>query len=623
MLTIRSEKAYKAQLNTWNMRKNNSRNDWLAFARLYQDAGRASEVYILMYHKVRRIQDLRRYLKSHGEEENTFLAEAKLSVAPIPTDFCFCNRDGTIAPGMTPSSPQVARRLNLGQEIISQTPTTYQQPPWSGTGIISPGVLEPGSLQRFTTTRNGPQSARWGSVTPEDELSAKHERPQGQLRFPQLNSTGVMKSQDISLVDTNSLSDNADFSSDNADLPSDNADFPVDQAGSLFPLDSQESSVSFGHLSRYNSFQYVLADDASGMRENLGETPPFLMAPTNTLDNAMTTPLLDSQSHRPVSIINDAENTYTSACMMAGMLGAAQRRVNMTDCLERASQAYHQMCRFQSRAILTAAVSVLAWLLVHTEGDLSETIMTASFVAATEALGPSNAVCVLLEWMATCAKRDKIWKCRVGSAELREVWYGFRQTLGDNNAHTIVALYCLSFHLIRVDKNFVQAEEYLQYLSIVSAKAFGPCVLTLNILATLSRAQLRQKKYPLALETIVRSLDVAPLGLNHPHRLELLLRKALILRELDRWDETEQLYWIVARGRVATLGWQHKETVAAHNSLVWVLERNGTWEARKDDAHRLLADPQLTVSEHESWYRRLVEANRVTMDEDRESGDDD
>jgi hypothetical protein len=191
------------------------------------------------------------------------------------------------------------------------------------------------------------------------------------------------------------------------------------------------------------------------------------------------------------------------------------------------------------------------------------------------------------------------------------------------HGHTIVALYCLCFHLIFADKDCAQAERYLEYLCVVSADVFGPYnIQTINILATLSRAQQRQKKYLAALETINRSLVAAPLGLNHPHRLELLLRKALILWKLNRMDEMEELYWIVVKGRVATLGIHHKSTIAAHNSLVDVLHWNNNWQARKDDAHRLLVDPQIGVSDYESWWRRVVEANRADKCKDRSSSDE-
>jgi tetratricopeptide (TPR) repeat protein len=305
------------------------------------------------------------------------------------------------------------------------------------------------------------------------------------------------------------------------------------------------------------------------------------------------------------------------------MFGAARKGDSMNQCLLQASTSFRQMCVLQSPFILTAASTMLTWLLVHAEGSLSERVMRTSFQVATEALGCQNPASVLLEWMTAAAAADKLKVCRIDSARLRQLWQGFNQALGEEHGHTIVALYCLSFNLMFADKNFAQAERHLEYLCVVSARVFGPDdIQTINILAALSRAQHRQKKYLLALETINRSLIAAPLGLNHPHRLELLLRKALIVWKLKCMKEMEELYWIVVKGRVATLGIHHRTTIAAHNSLVDVLHWNGTWEARKGDAHRLLGNPQVSVSEYESWWRRVVEGSRADQNQDRASSEE-
>jgi hypothetical protein len=398
--------------------------------------------------------------------------------------------------------------------------------------------------------------------------------------------------------------------------------FDTTDTGFLFNrFDVQDEPARFDQLSSLNSFQCVAAGDASAIHENMGDAPRSYIEQDTFLTPVTVANVERVQSPLPVGHDVDAQHAYTAACMIAAMLGAAGRKDKMERSLERASGCFRQMCRFQSPAILTAASVVLTWLLVHAEGSLPERIMAASFVAATESLSPNNPVCELLEWMTSAAARDKLRSCRIASPQLRDIWRGFCQTLGKTHGHTIVTLYCLSMHLILADKAFAEAEQYLQDLAPISANLFGSSyVLTINILATLSRGQLRQGKTLLALETIQKAIAAAPLGLNHPHRLELLLRKALILRKLDRWDETEELYWIVFKGRLATLGWQHSKTSAAHDSLVWVMmKRTGTWEAKKGEVHRCLVDPQVTVTDYESWWRRFVEANRATKIGDQDS----
>lgn len=388
--------------------------------------------------------------------------------------------------------------------------------------------------------------------------------------------------------------------------------------------DGHGSATSFSQLSDLSSFQCVSTNDAGGMQQNIGGAVPGCTQHDTTLDSVGFAASEQIDLSRVTKDDHTAQHAYEAACMLAAMLGAAGRKLAMVVVLGRASEVFQRMCQFHSPAVLTAPSFVLTWLLVHAEGSFPEKIMAASLAAATEALGPNNPVNLLLEWMTAAAARDKLRTCRIGVKELRTVWQGFHHTLGEAHGHTIVALYCLSLHMILADKQFSEAEQYLQKLSLVSTNVFGlSCVLTINILATLSRAQHRQGKYLLALATIDRSLAAAPLGLNHPHRLQLLLRKALILRRLDRWEETEALYWIVVRGRMATLGWQHKDTIAAHNSLVWVLqEQTGNWEARRDDVQRLLVDPQVSVDEYESWWRRFKEENKAPVSGGQDSSDD-
>ncbi|KAI1630420.1 hypothetical protein EDD37DRAFT_619529, partial [Exophiala viscosa] len=320
----------------------------------------------------------------------------------------------------------------------------------------------------------------------------------------------------------------------------------------------------------------------------------------------------------------DVSFSYTSACMMACMLGAAGRNAMMKQHLRQATISFRQMCLAKSPFLLTAASMMLTWLLVHAEGKLPENIMRTSLLVARDALGMCDPITVLLEWMTAAAGGNKLQSCAIDSATLLQLWEGFRRTLGEDHGHAIVAMYCLSFQLMFADKDFAQAEQHLEHLWTVSASAFGSAhVQTINILATLSRAQSRQKKFLSALNTINMSLMAAPLGLNHPHRLELLVRKAVVLRKLERLDETEVLYWIVVKGRVATLGLHHKTTMAAHESLVDVLKENGTWEAKKGEAHKLLGDSQVSVLDHESWWRQVIEAYRIDRMHDRASSDED
>ncbi|KAJ9603729.1 hypothetical protein H2200_011915 [Cladophialophora chaetospira] len=593
-----SKKQYKNHINRWRLGKNAMRQDWLAFARLHQQRQAVvgnSEIFVQIHHKIRRIQDLRRYLKNHEEQQEAFFDEAMSPSINVPSYIHVCNADGSLA-DLGSGDPAL-------QTQIGATPDGH-----SHGDISNPSSTDVGNglhdVPRIMNLRHGSKVLDSPHAT---KLNLTMAGPQ---QKPSHNWDAMQLSPLVTTMETKRNAHMADA---------------TDQKAPLVLFDGLDDAGHLNQLSNLNSFRTLSAGSDCDMRQNIGEVLQDRAEDGTSTNMGMAAVPNHLNLPRIASDGRPAQHAYEAACMMAAMLGAAGRRHAMLECLEEVSRLFLKMCQFHSPFILTTASIMLTWLLVHAEGSLSERIMAASFAAATEAFGPNNPVSLLLEWMTAAAARDRSKACRIGSKELRNVWQGFHENLGEVHGHTIVALYCLCFQLILADKKFLEAEGYLQQLCGVSENVFGlSCVVTINILATLSRAQLRQGKHLLALRTIDRSLAAAPLGLNHPHRLELLLRKALILRKLNRWDETEKLYWLVVKGRIATLGWKHKDTTDAHTSLVWILkERTGNWEAQKDDVHRLLVDPQVSVDEYESAWRVFMEEHAAPANEDQRSSDED
>ena len=100
------------------MGKNATRKDYLAFAWLYQpkhaDTSKP-EIYVRIHHKVCRIQDLRRYLKNHGEQEEAFFDEAIRSSVSVPPYIHVCNADGSIATDATLDEPASQAQVSTAQ----------------------------------------------------------------------------------------------------------------------------------------------------------------------------------------------------------------------------------------------------------------------------------------------------------------------------------------------------------------------------------------------------------------------------------------------------------------------------------------------------------------------------
>lgn len=128
------------------MGKNASRQDWLVFAKIYEQrrAAGIADTLVRIHNKIRRIQDLNKYLKSHGEREETLFAEAVASQVPIPRYVCCCNPDGSKA--MYPEDTEQPRQVDfdISKDDILGPPAS--QPPC----IFTP------SQQLNSLTQGGP-----------------------------------------------------------------------------------------------------------------------------------------------------------------------------------------------------------------------------------------------------------------------------------------------------------------------------------------------------------------------------------------------------------------------------------------------------------------------------------
>ncbi|KAK6383101.1 hypothetical protein LTS17_003771 [Exophiala oligosperma] len=442
-----TERMYKARLKRWNIGKNATRADWLVFMQSYQERLEAgmNDTFMLIHNKIRRIQELRRYLRAHREDEDAFVAEAMASEIPIPGYMHLCHADGSLA--------ETAPSTSLGPATLTQN----EDP------------LNPAFTESYEMTAPDQQ---WREV-------------------PDLDMSGPRP---------------ASRTEESFSRP------PANDHSRLRLSGPPENQVEFRHGCNIGESEQQLAGGSAA----IVSTQPSAVK----YDGPAT---ISEQADRPT--------TYDSACMLACMFHAAGRREMGRQGLRQTVMLFRQMCLVKSPFVLTCASTMLTWMIVHAEGSIAGMVMSACWETAKDALGNQDPISTLLAWMiAATGGIEKMRACTVNTETLRHVWQTFQHRLGAEHPHTIVALYCLSFQLILADKLFAEAEEHLQRLSLISTKILGLAHLqTINVLATLSRAQGRQKKFLLALETIDQSLAaaVAPLGEYHPLRLELLIRKAL------------------------------------------------------------------------------------------------
>jgi hypothetical protein len=599
---------YKGKFASWKIGKNGIRKDYLELARLITEhrSGGFAEGSFEVHNKIRSIEDLKRYLKQRGETESEFFAEAMAAPTSTPPyirclvadhgKWSCANKLGHLLKAVNLEESRTAQASAASQSSSKAADDQHFNPylsldPPSSAELRDNGVAN-------TLNAIAASSAMGQDSSPLSSLNVHQ-----QWNVPQV---GTLLGRERLAAAHQNFTDGS---------------YPQVQT------DNSPGAAAFSELSNLSTWQVLVnvgndptRFDASGYAE---ESLPFVdpwqdVSAIITQSSASSAPPTLSLEglHFPGGLRRrNNRSLFMSACMLVCMYAAAKRVSEQALCLEQALSAFRNLCAASSPFTLTSAITMLTWMFVHVEGSLTEDVIWSMHRVASEVLGKNDPICVLLHWMFVVA-RTKLNESLIDSSELRRVWHVFRESHGEHHRHSIVARYCLAFHLIRVDRLFnaealPEAVDHLGQLETIATNALGASdLMTINIVSTLSRAHSRMGNYPLALETINRSLQAEPLGANHPHRLEGIVRKAVICLKLDQWDEAERLYWIAARGRIATLGRDHRSSIKAHNSLVKVLKDRGRWDSMRDRAHRLLADPQVAVTEYESWWRRVVESNR-------------
>ena len=564
---------FNARLKGWGFVKNVSRQDWLTMAILHDDRKRAgqAECRFLICGKIIRAKDLKRYIQQQKLSDVEFLLEARRSGDPASRHIrCITPQvDGLSLPDNSKEpdhlledgkgkTPRTVSDVKVADTLRTIAPEDNMEGLWQtigwGTAQTSHAADTERSEMSVNEATGGTQVASvdnrfstWPPLNPElGAMIARTYETFGSHACPEDNTTGA----------------SGRFSND----------FPTPSYDIFIPYSNPagRSNTSIGRT------VHLLAQDETGLK------------------------ILDLDDDDYVSAF---EAAYMGACMYRSL----GQHETFALCLEQATSVYRRMCAVRSPSLLTSACDMLVWLSLHAEGTLIESIIKlCNGVAIQEQM--TGAICTLLEWMTAAAGR-KIDGSHVDSSTLERVRLELKVAHGESHPHFIVASYLLSFQWIKEGQP-EKAEIELLSLEEAARNTLGPSnPQVVNILGTLSRAQARQGNFGMALKTINRALSMAPLGWNHPHRLELYLRQGLIYWKLGQLQNMEDAYLIAVRGRVATLGRNHPSTQRACDSLVEVMGWNGTWDEGKKKLQRYLKDPQVAGKEHETWWRTMVEGS--------------
>ena len=594
---------YKARLRLWGFYKNISKRDWQNFAIMRSQREAIGKPFsrVEMHGKIKSEHDFRKYLQLHKFSEAAFVREALALTTREPCLFQY--RD--------PPPP-------LGEPL--PTAGSISQPPIHADQIRQAQA----DIHTCSTT----PSTCYNTGSPRDASS-----------YPPVIGSAFSSTRQ----ETTYLSNDRYHSA---------------AASSSTMIDQSEQDNVFRFRGEYPFHGDVSIQGAAthkfgpGILEYTGPIHPDLPDAIPVDPYEMVLPRYLSQVIEPEAGVMPVGPPYSEFGGMLGQIlkpgsmdiadmkatdGADGHRAFMTDTImacisaeskefsicgkwiENANLGLGRMCNSRDRLLLVTLSTALVWLEVHDEGDtdgsigIAEALMREFSQVANHTLGPDDAICVILQWM-TAAAGKKLATCPIDSERLQQVWTSCRDVLGWQHPNTIVALYCLSHHLITVDKKYAEAEAHLRRAHEAAMNIFGVSHLqSLNILATLSRAQLRQGDLFGASETMQRCIEHEPLGQNHPHRLMLQQRMAIIYKRRGMLEAAEDLYWIVVEGRAATLGPKHKATKTACERLARILQDAGKWESTQDKLEKILSDPQVAVSAYENWWYRMVKHGQNTQ----------
>jgi hypothetical protein len=595
---------YKTRLSSWGLCKNVRKKDWQDFAIMRQQREATGKPFdrVEIHRKMKSEKNFRDYLKHQNVSEEEFVREAIASSRKVPSHILY--RDSP--------SPVVAA-ASIAESRARQ-----------GFHADKPHQVE---------TRKETNSMYPSLLTDEAPLVPAYLPALGAVNSPGRETAGASHSMQYGA----SLSSSAD----------------IDQSEWNNPFNFQGDASFQGQ----GPCQGTTYDRNSGLQgyttpnwPNALPLTPYTMPLPNYLSQVIE-PEAGVMPVRPSyndfggmlgqilgpgfqeTAVGDSSDgsrgyhAFMSDTIMACISAASKEFTLCAQWLEKASLELVHMCNSPERLHLAMLSTVLVWLQVHDQGSadgsigIAESMMRQFTRTAISVLGEDASVCLLLEWMTAVAGK-KLADCRITSDMLQQVWVEYRNVLGPQHPNTIVARYCLSFHLINVNKSYAEAEDHLHWAHEAAIKVFGASQLqSINILATLSRAQSRQGNLTGALETIQRCVKEEPLGQNHPHRLMLLLRMAIIYGRLGLVEEREKLYWIVVEGRAATLGPLHESTTSAYNSLVRILQEAGKWDSAKEHVEKLLSEPHVAVSEYETWWSRMAghgQSSRRSFSEETE-----
>lgn len=564
----------KTRLSQWRLSKNTRRDDYFGLALLYeasQDAGK-SDVEFLIRGRKKTVADLRAYIRSKKMTEKEFLQAAQGFTVPtyiqcVPIDpggtrtSPSSSSEGRPMPSPLPSSSGFQLTPSSSGSASHPSPTHY--PPARRRPTHNyPGNLAPETMDRSTRLPNpviGPQ---------ELGLGGDYVLTSGPSRSPSETSSSSFSSCDQIQRDVRTMSLQV---VDPVPLGSRHG---AEDIESWVLVNSREAtdgvqdnrvlcSKCHQAMSKHCISLEALAPSAQELRSLLSSATQDAMILPSTTEGR-------GKAWRWMAYC-------FSACihMNRGDIELSTKSLNG------ASAEFEEMLSKNDYLTLMSLNLMLSILHMHDQGSIAESIVRSALGVAERVLSTDDPIRATIVWMVTVAGRTIQKGGRDGEVllKLEEINRAFEHDLGATNPTTIASRYNVAWMLCR-ESQWEEAERMLYTLYESCSSSLGPMHMqSIMVLSTLSRAQSRQGNYSAAMSTIERAIhdSESTLGCNHPHRLELKRRLALMYQDIGEKEPMEELYWDVLKGRIKMLGTQHDYTAGAKKDLEDLLKELGKW----------------------------------------------
>jgi hypothetical protein len=282
--------------------------------------------------------------------------------------------------------------------------------------------------------------------------------------------------------------------------------------------------------------------------------------------------------------VSEIASRWISFCSLAAMQHPSGKFGVLRHALDEASILFDEMVRTSDRQLLSSIIVFGAILEAHGKDDSVGTLLSHTCDISSTILGSGHFLTITIAWIVDALSKKKD-RARVSLSKLREISYAFERDYGKLHPYHLTSLFNLA-KALDLDQYTEEAEPLLRGIVKMCPKVFSlghPQTIIAQM--NLARVALRLGHSSDAATTMASAVSSSHerWGPEHPYTLECLRRQAILLETLEEPEQIEEILERVLRGRIKSLGYNHRFVYGSTLDLECWLEDRG----REEEAHTL------------------------------------